>query len=94
MKRYLVKILSKSNAADVRWLYVSSSGTLFKDVFKESEATRFYRKTDAEDWCEKLEKSKTYKNVIFSVVTVDTDVVNPTEETYSYPWEYSYGKRK
>lgn len=94
MKRYLVRILSKSNVADVRWLYVSPSGTLFKDVFKESEATRFYRKTDAEDWCEKLEKSKTYKNIIFSVITIDTGVVNPTEETYSYPWEYSYGKRK
>lgn len=94
MKRYLVQILNKSNVKDVRWLYVSPSGTLFKDVFKESEATRFYRKTDAEDWCDKLEKRKIYKNAKYSVVAVNTDVVNPTRETYDYPWEYTYGKRR
>ena len=94
MKRYSVVIRNRSNMADTRWLYVSPSGTLFKDVFKESEATQFYRKEDAEDWCDKLEKKRVYKNVIYFVEAIDTDVVNPTEETYSYPWEYSYGKRK
>lgn len=59
MKRYAVKLtLIKGFVSRVKWLYISPSGSYYKDVDDFNEATLLYYEESAEEWCEKIRANK------------------------------------
>lgn len=73
MKRYAVKLtLIKGFVSGVKWLYISPSGSYYKDVDDYKDATLLYSEESAEEWCEKIRKNRAIGSFLTEIVEVRT----------------------
>ncbi len=71
MKRYAVKlVLVDGFKSRVKWLYISPSGSYYKDVDGMDNATLLYSEEAAKEWCEKIKKNRAIGPFITEIVEV------------------------